>query len=117
MLMTGGSPHLAEISGDAGIRHIQSVTETLRSALAAHDAVLVSLDEATCVDVSTLQVLLAAEKQAESLGKSLALAGPAKGRLRDVLTETGFLDAEGAAVSAEARFWVTPLHQPGTLSA
>ncbi len=117
MVMTGGSPYLAEISGDAGIRHIQAITETLRRALAAHDAVLVSLDEATCVDVSTLQVLLAAHKQAESLGKSLALAGPAKGRLRELLTETGFLDDDGQAVSANARFWVTPLHQPRTGSA
>ena len=111
MLMTGGCPHLAKISGDAGIRHIQSVTETLRNALAAHDAVLVSLDDARCVDVSTLQVLLTAQAQAESLGKSLAMAGPAKDCLHDVLTETGFLDAEGEAVSAEARFSVTPLSQ------
>nr|WP_281351222.1 STAS domain-containing protein [Devosia marina] len=115
--MTGGSPHVAEISGDADIRHSQDITDMLRSALAAHDVVLVSLDEATCVDVSTLQVLLAAHKQAKSLGKSLAMAGPAKGRLRKLLTEKGFLDVEGEPIFAEARFWVTPLQQPRDLSA
>ena len=103
--MTRDSTHIVEISGDAGLRAAQELAVTLRQALATQDDVLIATDAMTGADITTVQLLLAASKAAQAAGKSLRLAAPPEGVLRDLLTDTGFLDAGGRSLTPDGAFW------------
>lgn len=98
--------HLIEISGDAGLRTAQETAASLRQALAEHDSIVVATDAITSADITTIQLLLAARKQAVASGKTLFLARPAAGVLRDLLIETGCLDASGQPLTPDGEFWI-----------
>ncbi len=103
--MTRDGVHVVKISGDAGLRAAQEIAVSLRQALTAHDKIVVATDAVTGADITTIQLLLAANKQALASGKSLALAAPPAGVLRALLIEVGCLDADGRPLTADADFW------------
>lgn len=103
--MTGDSLHLVEISGDAGLRAAQDIALSLRQALTGHDRVAIATGAITGADITTIQLLLAARKQALASGKSLSLAAPPVGALRDLLIQTGCLDAAGRPLTPDGDFW------------
>ena len=103
--MTGDSVHVLEISGDAGLRAAQDIAGSLRQALAGHDRVAIATEAITTADITTIQLLLAARKQAQASGKSLSLAAPPAGALRELLINVGCLDPEGRALGADGDFW------------
>lgn len=103
--MTRDSVHLVQISGDAGLRAAQEVASTLSEALAAHQNIAIASDAISNADITTIQLLLAARKLALASGKSLHLAAPPTGVLRELLTQTGFLDAQGGPLTPEGNFW------------
>ena len=105
MVMTRDSVHLVEISGDAGLRAAQEVASALREALAGHQHIAIAIDAVGNADITTIQLLLAARKLALASGKSLHLVAPPSGVLRELLIQTGFLDAEGAPLTPEGEFW------------
>ena len=105
--MTRDSVFLTEISGDAGLRHAQDIAAQLKTALAEHDTVIVTTNGITTADITTVQLLLAARKQALATGKSLLLAAPPQGVLREFLIQTGFLDGSGNALTPDDGFWVS----------
>jgi hypothetical protein len=113
MNMTSVSTHLIKISGDAGLRNAQDIAASLRQALADHDSVAVETDAMIGVDITTIQLLLAARKQALASRKTLLLAAPAAGALRQFLIEIGCLDTGGRPLTADGDFWVhsTSKHQ------
>ncbi|MDB5613403.1 MAG: hypothetical protein JWQ22_1056 [Devosia sp.] len=103
--MTRDSTHVVEITGDAGLRAAQDLAVTLRQAIATQDEVAIATDAITSADITTIQLLLAASKMAKASGKSLRLTAPPKGVLRELLTQTGFLDAEGRALTPDGDLW------------
>jgi anti-anti-sigma regulatory factor len=103
--MTRDSTHIVEITGDAGLRAAQELAATLRQAVATQDDVVIATDAITGADITTIQLLLAASKLAQASGKSLRLTAPPKGVLRELLTQTGFLDAQGRALTPDGDFW------------
>lgn len=105
MGMTGDRIHTLTISGDAGLRGAQELVQTLRDATTAHNAVVLAIDTITAADITTIQLLLAARKLAAATGHSLTLATAPTGALRNVLTQLGFLDAEGQSLTADGAFW------------
>lgn len=109
--MTRDSIHVIEISGDAGLRAAQDVAGALRQALADHDKVAIATDAMTGADITTIQLLLAARKQGLASGKSLSLAAPPIGALRELLIATGCLDAEGRPLTPEGDFWIPTTSQ------
>lgn len=111
--MTRASVHLLEISGDAGLRAAQDIATALRQALADHQAVSIATAAVTSADITTIQMLLAARKLALTSGKSLSLATPCAGVLRDLLIQTGCLDAAGQPLTPEGEFWTTPIAKKG----
>ena len=74
IIMTRDSVHTIKISGDAGLRAAQELADQLSKAIASHDDIVVATDAISTADITTIQLLLAASKQAQAAGKSLRLA-------------------------------------------
>ena len=111
--MTRDSVYVFELTGDAGLRVAQDIAERLRQALAGHERVAVATAAISSADITTIQLLLSAHKQALALGKSLVLAAPPVGALRDMLVQLGVIDAAGQALSTDADFWTRSTTAPG----
>jgi hypothetical protein len=87
------------------IKTITSVQELISDFLNNNPAAILDIDEAAQVDLSFVQLVTAARKQAEDKAGRVLLARPASGDLYDVLKRGGFLDE---MTSEAAHFW---LHQ------
>jgi ABC-type transporter Mla MlaB component len=109
--MTRDSTHIVEITGDAGLRAAQEIATALRKAIAANQAISIATDAISTADITTIQLLLAARKLAQASGKSLSLAAAPSGPLRDLLIETGVLDADGRPLTPDGDFW-SPISSP-----
>lgn len=110
--MTRGSVYTVKISGDAGLRAAQDIALSLRQALTGHDRVAIATEAISGADITTIQLLLAANRQARDSGKSLSLAAPPSGVLRALLIEVGCLDANGHPLTPDGDFW-TQSARPG----
>lgn len=89
------------LSGDAGIRAAIDVAQRLKDGLARHGRVLVDTSELTRADITTVQTLLAARRQALAAGGEVELLVPVADALAVVLRAGGFL----AAGQGDAGFW------------
>lgn len=107
--MTRDSVFLTKISGDAGLRSAQDIAGQLKAALADHRTISVATSDIASADITTVQLLLAAHRQAAAAGKSLTLAAPPQGALRELLIEIGVLDGTGTSATSDADFWI---HEP-----
>src|SRR5690348_5058656 len=103
----------ARVDAKRVLRYDDSLTlrkaEAIRSALAAAldkgGVVTIDCAAATEVDVSFIQLLLAARRSAAQRGASLALAAPATGALRAALERGGFLTAASKSRASDSDFW------------
>jgi len=77
------------LDGPLTIRTIADVRAALLEALAGHPAVQLDCTGAESVDLSFIQVVLAARLSAAQAGRQLALAAPADGALRAALEQGG----------------------------
>jgi ABC-type transporter Mla MlaB component len=98
------------LDGPLTVRGIDAIQARLAAALTRHTIVTVDCAAATEVDLSLIQLLLAARASATHAGKTLRLGGPADGALHASLVSGGFLpDAPDTAPSATSRnnaaFW------------
>jgi anti-anti-sigma regulatory factor len=103
--MTGDSAHMLSISGDAGLRNVQDIAGLLRQALDKHSTITVATDDLTSIDVTILQLLVAARKSALASGKTLTLRAPPDGVLHRLLVQTGFVGTDGKSLTPEGEFW------------
>ena len=87
------------------IKTITSVQELISDFLNNNPAAILDIDEVAQVDLSFVQLVTAARKQAEDKAGRVLLARPASGDLYDVLKRGGFLDE---MTPDAAHFW---LHQ------
>ena len=111
--MTRDSVYVVKVTGDAGLRAAQDIAGTLRKALTGHNKVAVATEAITGADITTIQLLLAARKQALAAGNSLSLAAPPVGVLRDLLIQVGCLDAVGRPLTPDGDFWTHTTGQSG----
>ncbi|PWC31795.1 STAS domain-containing protein [Azospirillum sp. TSO22-1] len=95
--------HFLQLYGAFDMRSIDTVRDRILDALRQHDAVVIDCAEVIAADLSAAQLLLAAHRSAGAWGKTLALAAPAEGALREVLVRGGFLP-DGADGPGN-RFW------------
>lgn len=107
MNMTGRHPFVFELPGESGLRAAEDIAASLQKAISAHGAVTIATSAVTSADLTTIQLLLAARKLADNLGKSLALAAPPQGALRALLVELGFLDPSGVPLTEAGAFWTS----------
>ncbi|HSX76267.1 MAG TPA: STAS domain-containing protein [Shinella sp.] len=87
------------------IKTMVSVQELILDFLNNNSTAVLDIDEAAQVDLSFVQLVTAARKQAEAKAGRVLLARPASGDLYDVLKRGGFLDE---MTPDAANFW---LHQ------
>jgi anti-anti-sigma regulatory factor len=83
------------LDGALTVRNIASVRDILLAALTDHQVVRVDCRAADAVDLSCIQLLLAARQSASQAGKRLVLATRADGLLRATLEQGGFLGTGG----------------------
>jgi anti-anti-sigma regulatory factor len=99
------APAHVALDGVLSIRSIDVVRGRLLDALAEHQAVQVDCTMAESVDLSLIQLLVAARLSARQAGKQLTLAAPAGAVLRAALVQGGFLPGEGTDQSGADAFW------------
>ena len=98
---------MTPIRGDAGLQHARDIAAQLREAVGDAPAVTLDLSGMQSPDLTTIQLLLAARRQAAAGGKHCALAQPPSGALRDLLVQLGFITADGAALTPDGDFWIS----------
>lgn len=115
--MTEESVLVFEISGDAGLRVAKELAASLAQALANSQSVSIATAAITSADITTIQLLVAARKQALAAGKLLALTAAPTGVLRDLLIQTGCLDASGLPLTPDGALWISPALQDKGMAA
>jgi len=96
------------LTGELTIRTIEAAHARLRERLAQRADLEIDATGATQVDVSFIQLLLAARRSAAAAGTAVALAAPAAGALRDALIRGGFLSPVAGHSSADDAWWLQP---------
>ena len=91
--------------GTLTVREIESVHSRLRELIGRHDRVEIDLATVTEIDLSGIQLLLAARKSAQTAGKTVLLAQPLPAPVREALVRGGFLPPAGEP-SEIGRFWI-----------
>jgi ABC-type transporter Mla MlaB component len=95
------------LDGELTIRTITAVHGRLRALLESADAIELELGGAGPIDISFVQLALAARRSAEAAGKRVVWAKPAAGVLRDVLIRGGFVSPVAGHASAAEAWWST----------
>ena len=88
-----------DFAGAQTLRQAEETLEKLRGALAQASEVLLDCSRLDEVDLSFIQLVLAARRSADRDGKILGLIAPAKGALLKALDTAGILP------SGPHRFW------------
>ncbi len=95
------------LDGALVLREIDGLHGRLRDALSRHAAVELDCSGAADIDMSVVQLLVAARRTAEASGRRLALVGTAPASsLATILARAGFLDAAGRPAGADAAWLV-----------
>jgi ABC-type transporter Mla MlaB component len=94
------------LGGPLTVRTIALVHERLLAALREFPSVTVDLSRAGEVDLSLIQLMLAARKSAAAAGKRLSLAAPVDGALRDALACAGLIASADDQPAADQAFWL-----------
>ncbi len=93
------SPRIVNLQGSLSIERAAALKAEIAEALRGGDSVLLSLSLAEDLDLSCLQVIYAAKRQALSSGKALHFLGSVPSRIARRLAACGFL--RGPAERAE----------------
>lgn len=94
------------LGGPLTVRSIAPMHERLLAALRQYPAVTVDLSRAGEIDLSFIQLMLAARKSAAAAGKRLSLGAPAAGALHDALVCAGLIASAGDQPAADQAFWL-----------
>ncbi len=94
------------LSGRQTIREAAATHAALLSALQVNGDIILACDDITEVDLSFIQMILAARRSATESGRKLTLRQPADGALRQALIAGGLI-SEGALPSRDPAEWGT----------
>jgi anti-anti-sigma regulatory factor len=100
--MSAPAPTCLALDGALTLRTTDESCTALRTALAGHGSIAVDCRQATQLDLSFVQLLLAARAAARRDGGDVVLAAPPDGALLRTLEAAGFRVAEGGAWFAPA---------------
>jgi multidrug resistance efflux pump len=87
------------------VREADQIQSRLLQAVREQEEVVVDCSGATEVDLSFVQLVLAARKSATAAGKKLSVIAPASGLLANVLWRAGIIAEAGGPLPAEQSFW------------
>jgi len=100
--------HRVKLGGELGLRDADGVREQLLAALHDHASVQIDISGLTAIDISIVQVLIAAQKTAKHHNQSLKISAKAEGPLQKAVRRAGLLDRPGTA-PFEIQWKGTPL--------
>jgi len=89
-------------SGELCLPRAEEIRDRLLAALDQAQTVVIDVSQATEIDLSTIQLILAARLSAERRGVSLRLVSPANGPLAATLLAAGLT---GDSHSTDSQFW------------
>ena len=85
------------------IRNISDLHSKITAAIGSNDPIVIDIPEYAEADLSFIQLIESARRQAKAQSKSITLSSPAKGHVLKVLERAGFLDAFNPD---DAKFWL-----------
>jgi ABC-type transporter Mla MlaB component len=94
------------LDGALTVRGIEDARSKLLEMIKRHSVVEVDCSSATDVDLSFIQLLLAARVSARQSAKTIQLAHPAAGPLQSALVRGGFLESVAGRPAAGDSFWL-----------
>jgi anti-anti-sigma regulatory factor len=94
------------MSGAYSLRNAAELRERLLNALDLNTPLMIDAGAAESVDLSTVQVLLAAQASAAGKGKELAILASAESPIVRLMADTGFLSAGGSALVPAVESWI-----------
>ncbi|TBW37616.1 STAS domain-containing protein [Siculibacillus lacustris] len=99
--------HRISLAGNLTIRNSAEIHATISEFLESNQTVDLDCTDATEVDFSFLQLLLAARKTASLTGRSLSITHTRHGVLHDAATRAGLVGTAAVASDADRAFWAT----------
>lgn len=93
-----------KLEGELSIRDGERISLELSRALKPKTCAVVDCSGVAACDVGVLQLLVAAQKSAKRLGKTLKIRAPAGGAVDHALTRSGFASAD-LALQRDGEFW------------
>lgn len=87
------------------VSEVRDTAAALTTLLDGGEAITIDLREANAIDVSGLQLLIAAQRSAERMKKQLSILADRGGALEHALVRAGFLGADGAPRTAREQAW------------
>ena len=94
-----------ELSGDLSLRDTAELKSRLTTALSDKRSLVIETDGVGGIDVSCLQVLVAAQKSANAAGMPMRLTASASGPLGRAMIAAGFHAPDGRPLIPEAETW------------
>jgi hypothetical protein len=85
------------------IRNVSEIHANIIDALKSNSSIVIEISESAEADMSFIQLIESARRQAKALNKSIALSSPARGRVLKVLERAGFIEAFDRD---DANFWL-----------
>lgn len=94
------------LAGPLTVRSAEQTRDWVMDALGQQACLVVDCQDVTEVDLSFIQLMLSARKSAIAAGKTLSLARPAEGPLRDALLQAGLIGTVDGHSAADQTFWL-----------
>jgi hypothetical protein len=94
-------PTILEVAGPTDIRAISECHAKLLRALQRHKSIQIDLTQSTEPDLTLVQLIESARRYGVATGRTIALAQPVDGVLREILVRGGFLSA-----AQDREFWL-----------
>ena len=98
-------PFSLKLSGELGLRGIETLRGEIAAALSDHEAVAIDASAVESADASAIQLLLSAQKTATAEGKGLTLDASASAPLSSTLLVLGLLARDGTPLVPETSTW------------
>ncbi|MBB3395168.1 MULTISPECIES: STAS domain-containing protein [unclassified Rhizobium] len=85
------------------VRNISEIFSKITTSIDSNNSLVIDISEHAEADLSFIQLIESARRQAKAQNKSITLSSPAKGHVLKVLERAGFLDAFNPD---DAKFWL-----------
>lgn len=104
--MSNKPPYTVDLGVEPSIKTVAELRDQLITAIAENEAIVVSAERATSVDISVLQLLASAHRSAGAAGKTITLQSPSNGVLQQALKRAGFVSPDSEPLTREGAFWI-----------
>jgi ABC-type transporter Mla MlaB component len=94
------------LAGSVGVRDVARLAPELQQALSGAGPLAIDCTDLAEIDLSIVQLLVAAHKTAAATGKPLRLIAPTGGPLAALLRQAGFLTPDNRPLTPEGQFWI-----------